>query len=191
MKIYELTIASDDFRSLYLNDGNISDEDLNFFSQAEKINIPINFTVKYDIEHNSPIGDILTCWKAPNLIFINARTKKLFEQNLDIEFQTIPILDEFGNTLYILNILTKLDCLDPEKTKYRYFDDYKMGIKEYSFKNNYNYPMIFMVILDKVPNGSYTFSSLMPFVTDSFVEFVRQNDIKGFDFKEVWNGEKK
>ena len=50
--------------------------------------------------------------------------------------------------------------------------------------------MIFMVILDKAPNGNYTFSSLMPFVTDRFIEFVKQNDIKGFDFKEIWDSEK-
>lgn len=80
------------------------------------------------------------------------------------------------------NVFTFLDVLDIHRSEITYFEDGKriMAIDKYSFLP-FNWKD---VVIFKLPQESKGYV----FVTDTFVNRVKEAKLKGFDFEKVWEG---
>ncbi|HEX8372700.1 MAG TPA: hypothetical protein VF585_07970 [Chthoniobacterales bacterium] len=65
-------------------------------------------------------GDCYWLWSHGDAPVVSERAKELFSQvkNLDVEFLPIPVGDR---CVYLMNVLTQLECIDFEKSHVRYF----------------------------------------------------------------------
>ena len=76
--------------------------------------------------------------------------------------------------------LAIVDALDANETEFEVLQDIIVGVKKYMFINQ-QYPFMFQI---KLPTG---FVLRNYYVTDEFINFVNENNLKGFLFKEVWD----
>lgn len=58
-----------------------------------------------------------------------------------------------------------------------------MGIKKYAFKSDIKYPLLFQ---SSLPHGRICRPL---FVTENFVKILRENEVKGFKYKQIWDSE--
>lgn len=176
MKIYLLEKDVDNFRSCFIKETKLSEDDLDNFSSGE----PLDFnegciTFRLDEEKGLKTGDVFTCWDFVGFL-INERTSELFSKNEKINAQFVKFQDD----IILFNNLEIVDALDEEKTEYEYFEGDIIDVEKYVFKKM-EYPPLFQL---KLPNG---YVPLYYFVTDEFIKIVNDNNLKGFLFKEVWD----
>lgn len=101
----------------------------------------------------------------------------LIKNEISNHIQALPASHkEYGN-LKVINVITVLDCIDEEKSKFRTFGKTRM-IETYVFKENIIYPSIFKIETD---------NRWSCYVTEKFTNIVKQNNIKGANLKLVWN----
>ena len=99
--------------------------------------------------------------------------------NPKLKIQYIKFQDDFN----LINNLLVIDALDTEKTKFEYFENEIISIDKISLKKM-DFPPLFQITF---PDGLV---ELDYFVTNEFIEYIKQNNIKGFKFEEVWDSEK-
>ncbi len=174
MKVYKLDLDVDNYRSYFIDETGLTDDDLLNFSTSE----PLDFSdgcisFRLDDKKYKKIGDVFNCWDFIGIL-INDRARELFSKNEKINAQFIKFQDDIN----LFNNLQIVDALDAEKSEFKYFEDEIMGVKKYVFKQM-DFPPLFQLTL---PNG---YAEIFYFVTDEFINLVNENNIKGFLFKEM------
>lgn len=94
MKIYLLEKDVDNFRSCFIKETKLSEDDLDNFSSGE----PLDFnedciTFRLDEKKCLKTGDVFTCWDFVGFL-INERTSELFSKNEKINAQFVKFQDD-------------------------------------------------------------------------------------------------
>lgn len=178
MKIYQLNLDVNNYLGCFVEETTLTKKDFREINRARELSFNDGcITLKYADDDELKLGDVLRCWDFIGFI-INDRAYKLFSNNPKLKAQYIKFQDDF----ILLNNLLVIDALDNEKTEFEYFEDDIIGVEKYAF-NQLDYPPLFQTSrLDGLVDMDY-------FVTDEFINFVNDNNIKGFLFKEVWDSE--
>ena len=179
MKIYELDIDVDNFRTCFIKETSLGKKELRSLNKGVPVSLgdnTINFV--FDKECNNPIGNVYLCWDM-RAFLVDKVFYDLFSKIEDSNIQFIELQDNF----YLFNNLTVIDALDVEKTEFKTFEDIIIGVEKPAFLKQ-QYPFLFQVI---EPTG---FVVRDYYVTDEFKKIIEDNNIKGFLFKELWDSEK-
>jgi len=104
--------------------------------------------------------------------------KPLIRENVEI----LPLKFEEGK-YFAVNIITVLDAIDYEKSKYKTFSDKKriMVFEKYAFIEEKVANIPIFKIVDKPIKSR--------FVSDEFKRIVEKNNLRGFKFILVWDSE--
>jgi len=98
--------------------------------------------------------------------------------------QILPIDYEGIKTLYVLNVINMVDCLDYDKSVLRRWEDGRVSeIDEFAF----HYSIVSQHDIFKIPEKNRTHI----FVSDKFKATVEENGLIGFKFTEVWDSDEK
>lgn len=127
-----------------------------------------------DIITKGKNSDCPMLWVSTNLVVVSEKAKK---ELIDIwEKDNIELLPlSCGNTIYYL-----LHIMQTEDTSYDISEDYELVFnKDECEKIN-----ILNKYLFRVYSGKYSSTSI--FATEKFIERVKNTDLKGFGFKEIW-----
>ncbi len=179
MKIYKLKIDVNKYKGCYVVESKLSKLDLEKIDIGEQLNFCNNsISFKYADEEGLILGDVIKCWDFGGFL-INDRTRNILEMNPKLKIQYIKFQDDFN----LINNLLVIDALDTEKTKFEYFENEIISIDKISLKKM-DFPPLFQITF---PDGLV---ELDYFVTNEFIEYIKQNNIKGFKFEEVWDSEK-
>ena len=107
-----------------------------------------------------------------------------FQPFMSDKVQILPIDYEGTKTLYVLNVINVVDCLDYEKSKIRRFSDGTVSeIDEFAF----DYSKVSQHDIFKIPEKIWS----TVFVSDKFKATVEENGLIGFKFTEVWDSDEK
>lgn len=174
MKIYKLNLDVDNYKGCYIDNTNISKDDLDKISTSEPLDFN-NGYISFSFDDNKHLksGDVFNCWDFVGIL-INDRAREILSKNEKINAQFIKFQDDIN----LFNNLQIVDALDAEKTEFEYFEGDIIGVEKYVFKKM-DFPPLFQV---KLPNG---YVEIFYFVTDEFINFVNENNIKGFLFEEM------
>ena len=172
-----------DDKYINCNIGNIGDIDEYATSKGAKINAWEDVTFQY----NSTEGDVLSDYisNVYRWLIVSGRFKELTEKLLCNQVQYLPVkLIDFvskkvTNSFYVANIISVVDALDLENSKYDIFelDDEKIisvqkyAIKRSKIKENH----IFRLKDNTIPI----------FVSEKIKNIIEENGLSGFDFLEV------
>ena len=178
MKIYKLDIDVDNYETCFVEESKLQKSDLRNIKHGKRSNLRNDsISFKYANDDGKAMGDVIYCWDFKGLL-INNKLYEILSCNNKFDIEFIKFQDDF----ILLNNLLVIDALDNEKTEFEYFEDDIAGVENYAFKE-LDYPPLFQITL---PDG---YVELDYFVTDEFIQFVNDNNIKGFLFKEVWDSE--
>lgn len=211
MKVYRI-VCSEDYRWVYYSEDNsmpmldatayLRGEELKF-----KYRIPFIFDF-YGVD-SSKLGDFMYT-NEPALKVVNALTKDLIKQKYGELIKCLPVegKDEYGNTYYSFfptKYIEFKEAVDVDRsvfTREPTPSDLFDGIYDLDFWNNKNkycfkdivkeYPVFRLKqsgFSKKTGKAVTRCESSYIFVLDEFAEFVRENNITGFEFKEVYDSE--
>lgn len=127
-------------------------------------------------------ADVYCIDNFPYCFMINERTKKIFENELNIEAQylEIKVLDP-KEKLYIMSLLRKKDIIDYEKSEYSLrLNRYVGEIYKYVFKDEVRNEYAFKCFQDGILNSVYKYC------TDKFKDIVEKNNITGLKFEKIF-----
>lgn len=174
MKIYKLNLDVDNYKGCYIDNTNISKDDLDKISTGEPLDFN-NGCISFSFDDNKHLksGDVFNCWDFIGIL-INDRAREILSKNEKINAQFIKFQDDIN----LFNNLQIVDALDAEKTEFEYFEGDIIGVEKYVFKKM-DFPPLFQL---KLPDG---YVEIFYFVTDEFINFVNENNIKGFLFEEM------
>lgn len=176
MKIYLLEKDVDNFRSCFIKETSLDKKELRAFNKGERLSIDDNsISFYFDTERDYPIGNVFHCWDMKGFL-VDEAFYDVFSKMPDTNAQFIKFQEGF----FLLNNLAIVDALDANKTEFEVLQDIIVGVKKYMFLNQ-QYPFMFQI---KLPTG---FVLRNYYVTDEFINFVNDNNLKGFLFKEVWD----
>jgi hypothetical protein len=131
-----------------------------------------------DTDAGRPPGDFPSIGGAPPVF--SARAVEALADLLEGRGELLPLLSAEGE-YYAFNVTRLADGLDEERSVITRFSDGRvMNIEEYAFVPE---PLVDETIF-KLPQIPETYE----YVTDPFVERVRERALEGFVFRAVWEG---
>lgn len=137
-----------------------------------------SFTVELR-EKRKPIGDLMGLYPA---LFVSERARDALKDLLENNGEFLPVYCEKVPNIVAFHTTRLLDPLNKENCKFSYLGEgdsrRPVRVREYDFIGEKITSSIFRI---KEDSGI--------FVTDEFVETVRQNELKGFGFRKLWNSE--
>lgn len=176
MKVYKLFMDVNNYQSL-VPQGNIPADFFSMFDgrklfqQWNKVEMELG-------DASGKEGDVYG-FKIPVL---SERARKVLEPLIQGDAEMLPFEYE-GQSLYGLNTITVIDALDRERALYKTFSDKKriMLIEKYAF----NESMISKNNIFKIADEKSRYA----FVSEAFAKAVKDNELKGFDLKLVYESE--
>jgi len=117
-------------------------------------------------------------------LVVSERAVQILQPLMSDKVQILPIDYEGTKTLYVLNVINVVDCLDYEKSKIRRMRDGTVSeIDEFAF----DYSKVSQHDIFKIPEKIWS----TVFVSDKFKATVEENGLIGFKFTEVWDSDEK
>lgn len=177
MRVYELKSDVENYRWLTM----VREEDFDALTSFDGTLVGAAWK-PYTVE---PISDDLNAGRSlsdfPTLGTVPTFSQRAVDTLLDVlveNGEVLPLTSEAGN-FYAYNVTLVVDALDEERSETKRFQSSGriMRVIRYEF-----YPeRLAGLSLFKVPQLA------TEFVTDAFVRRVREADLTGFDFREVWS----
>lgn len=176
MKIFRLEANVDDYNYFgFINENHWDDK---VFDGKELLNNWVSPKVKLYRTKKYPLGDIVSLTTLNPAINVNVIEilKDIFCNNVEL----LPIV--FDEQYYLMNVINLLDALDEEKSE---FKRYSSGKIMYCTKYVFREDIIRNIHIFKIPQ----FPKTDILVTEGFVKLVQDNNLKGFEFEELWDSE--
>lgn len=180
MRIWKLESVPDEYRSFNVEDE--SDRDIIKQKVDKGLRVaewkPLNIE-SYD---NIRIGDNSTFFGYMIIPLINQRAKDIFFEKFKDYIQPLSVIDcKTKMEYYLVNILNIIDGIDYSQSKFKKLSfDIIVDVTEYVFKDIVRDIPIFKIYLD----GAIVTTNI--FVNDVFKKTIEDNNLKGFDFIEVY-----
>ncbi|MGG0238073.1 imm11 family protein [Bacillus rhizoplanae] len=187
MKIYELRSSVDNYESFQLLNFD-QDHEKYFdgeFDLAEKLSNSWGEILIECVEEGNQ-SDCPHFWGRNGVLLVSEKAKSVLEPLIGNNIEFLPLIHNVTNEFYYaINVLKQLDAIDNTKTVLKKLrSGLIVGCEKYSFipqiVENEN---IFKVFLNK------HVYSISVFVSDEFRNTILENDLKGFEFVEVWDSE--
>ena len=102
---------------------------------------------------------------------------------MSLTFDSVEFLPAFYQhiTLYALNVVEVIDCLDHQKSEFEYFPDGGIRrIKKYQLKSDLLHNKHIFKIPERIMGTTY--------VSDDFKNLIEQNGLSGLIFNKIWEG---
>lgn len=169
MNIYKLRVANDCAFLVESSQSNVYEHSV-MFRKDEPVDIKID--LKIADNDGFPIGDYAN-------VYIPVFSKRALNALYELIEKDVHILEWHLNDIpmYGVQVLSKLDCIDWAKSKYRKVTKNLIVFSSYSFVDELIDKDIFKISGDP-----------SVFVTQKFVERVVENDLRGFGFELIYKG---
>lgn len=180
MKIWKIGAIAEGYDEFTMEDGYTYEEMMSFDGRSHKEDWTCRKVVpNVNPKKNPKFADYSECMGV--LVFSKKAIEKLYDLiNNDVEI--LPLKCDYGE-FSMINVITLLDAIDHEKSEYEYIEGTNkiLYFKKYVFIEDVLKGYDIFKITDK--RGS------LVFVSDKFVQTVKQNKLKGFRFSLVWDSE--
>ncbi len=180
MKIWEIGAIEERYDGLKPKDDYTYEEMMSFDGRSHKEDwICRKVVPNVNPKKNPKFGDRSSCMGV--LVFSEKAIEKLYDVMKD-DIEILALDCDYG-TFSLINVTTVLEALDHENSKMDFFEGTNqiMYIEKYAFfEDRIKGHNIFRIIEQKASRI---------FVTDKFVQTVKQNKLKGFRFSLVWDSE--
>lgn len=173
------------YASLKIDKNNLGDFEKRIRKSIKIDNITedtINIEYKKRFEDEIEYADTYALENYGFCIAINERTKKIFENESNIEAQYFKLKSlDSKEELYMMSLLRKRDIIDYEKSEYSLIMNKYIGeIYKYVFKEEVKEEYIFKCFQDGV------LDTIDKYCTDKFKYIVEKNNITGFKFEKIF-----
>jgi hypothetical protein len=116
---------------------------------------------------------------------VDARAREVFQAILGSTCEFLPFLPFDGETLYRMNVLERVDCLDQQKTKWKIGkkNGTRFGIEEYHFvPDRFTRSTLF-----RLPRGSALMAVVdLADLQHEFKTICEHEGMTGLKFEEIW-----
>jgi hypothetical protein len=178
--IYQFTFNNEEYQTIYFAEG------INYRSVAVSLGKPVSHTWTplpvYSGNSGRSYSDLCSFTSSYPMV-VNDYARNILSQHIDSHVEFLPLVWMDGpETLYIVNVISTIDCLDTDKSTMHYFsDEGVMYIEDYVFHNE---------ILDrhrdlhifKIPQ---VWTSIL--VSQQFKDLVTESELTGANFIPVSN----
>lgn len=205
MKVYRIECCEGYRWGYYSDDNSLSNLDAGNMLLEAKLNFNGGIPFKFDFFHEEhkkmkkKLGDFMYT-NISGFRVVNERTKEILQPKYGDFIWFIPLegTDEYGNKYYSFLPSTYVEGFDVKRLEFEdgheYDEIYSLRqITKYCFKDIVKDYPVFRIkrsyTAQKNSASITKFERLYIFVLEEFVRFVKENDLTGFEFKEVYNSE--
>lgn len=178
MKIWKLRAIDEKYDDLRPVNGYSADELQSFDGRSHKEEWIPKKVKRLEPEKNLKLGDGLQCMGVST--FSQKAIEALFEL-IKNDVEILPLICDEGS-FSMINVTTVLNATNYEKAEYKTFDDGRiLRFIKYAFREStIEGHSIFKIVDEPIS---------CVFVTDDFVNLVKESNLEGFCFKLVWDSE--